>query len=108
MAALVAPWTGETGQPAFYRQISQADEAHTDEVEPLYPTIGIPVLVVWGRDDAWIPVDRAHRLAGLIPGARLQLVDGAGHLVQLDRPEALTAALTRWLSPAPDRAPKVR
>jgi pimeloyl-ACP methyl ester carboxylesterase len=54
---------------------------------------------VWGRDDAWIPVDRAHRLAGLIPGARLQLVDGAGHLVQLDRPEALTAALTRWLSP---------
>ncbi|RYP83076.1 alpha/beta hydrolase [Nocardioides guangzhouensis] len=99
MDELVAPWLGASGQPAFYRQVAQADEAHTDEVEPLYPTIGLPVLVVWGREDAWIPVDRAHRLAGLVPGARLELVDGAGHLIQLDRPEALAAALTRWLSP---------
>ncbi len=95
---LVAPWTGEEGQAAFYRQIAQADEAHTDEIEPRYPDLDLPVLVVWGEEDRWIPVDRAHRLHDLIPDSRLRVIEGAGHLVQLDRPEALTATLTRWLS----------
>ena len=96
--ALVAPWSDDVGQAAFYRQIEQADEAYTDEIEPLYPTIELPTLVVWGQDDVWIPVDRAHRLCELIPDARLHLIENAGHLVQLDQPEALTAALTSWLS----------
>jgi pimeloyl-ACP methyl ester carboxylesterase len=56
------------------------------------------VLIVWGREDTWIPVDRAHRLAGVIPGAELQLLDRAGHLVQLDQPVGLATALQCWLS----------
>ena len=95
---LVAPWLGQEGQAAFYRQIAQADQRYTDEVEPLYPTLDLPVQVVWGTEDTWIPVDRAHRLAEAIPGARLDLVPGAGHLIQLDSPERLTAILQRFLS----------
>ncbi len=94
---LVAPWLGAAGQAAFYRQIAEADEAYTREIEPLYPELDLPVLVVWGLEDAWIPVDRAHRLAKLIPGARLELVEGAGHLIQLDQPAALATILHRWL-----------
>ena len=51
-----------------------------------------------GRDDTWIPVDRADRLAGLIPGSRVRVIDDAGHLVQLDQPTALAVTLTQWLS----------
>ncbi|GAB4085636.1 alpha/beta hydrolase [Myceligenerans cantabricum] len=104
LARLVEPWTGEAGQPAFYRQIAQADERFTREVEPHYPEITVPTHVVWGAEDAWIPPDRAERLAGAIPGATLTLVPGAGHLVQLDAPVALAAELERWLgtvTPAP-------
>ena len=54
--------------------------------------------VVWGTEDTWIPVDRAHRLAELVPGARLDLVEDAGHLVQLDAPDRLIAILRRWLA----------
>ena len=95
--ALTLPWLDDVGQAAFYRQIAEADEVYTDHVEPLYPQIDLPVLVVWGRDDAWIPVDRAHRLQEMIPGARLLVIEQAGHLIQLDQPEALSAALTEWL-----------
>ncbi|WP_037356146.1 alpha/beta fold hydrolase [Amycolatopsis orientalis] len=95
---LVRPWLGEAGQAAFYRQIAQADQRYTDEIEPRYREISIPTLVVWGTEDTWIPVDRAHRLAGMIPGAGLELVRSAGHLIQLDAPEALTASLHRWLA----------
>jgi pimeloyl-ACP methyl ester carboxylesterase len=96
--ALVAPWLDDEGQAAFYRQIEQADESYTDEVEARYASLDVPTLVVWGQDDTWIPVDRAHRLRDLIPGARLHLVEDAGHLIQLDQPEALTATLTTWLT----------
>lgn len=98
MDELVAPWLDDVGQAAFYRQIAQADQAYTDQVEPHYPEIDLPVLVVWGRDDTWIPVDRAHRLTQLITGAELRIIDNAGHLIQLDQPAALTATLTAWLS----------
>ena len=95
---LARPWLTDVGQAAFYRQISQADEAYTDEIEPRYSTLALPTHVVWGRDDAWIPVDRADRLAETIPGARLEIVEGAGHLIQFDQPARLAATLQRWLS----------
>jgi pimeloyl-ACP methyl ester carboxylesterase len=98
MDALVAPWVEGPGQAAFYRQIAQSDQAYTDEIESRYGELAVPVLVVWGREDTWIPVDRAHRLSRLIPGAQLRIIDGAGHLVQLDQPEALAATLALWLS----------
>jgi len=97
MDSLVKPWLGEQGQAAFYRQIAQADEAFTDEVEGSYGRLDIPVRVIWGREDRWIPLDRAHRLVRMVPSAQLQVIDGAGHLIQLDKPAALSAALTRWL-----------
>ncbi|MEW2354387.1 alpha/beta fold hydrolase [Spirillospora sp. NPDC029432] len=95
--ALVEPWLGEDGRPAFYRQIAQADQRYTDEVQGRYGEIAIPVLVCWGTADAWIPVAKGHELAAAIPGARLHLIEGAGHLVQEDAPAELTAALMGFL-----------
>lgn len=55
-------------------------------------------MIVWGTEDTWIPVDRAERLAQLIPGAELTLIERAGHLIQLDSPAAVTSRL-RWRRP---------
>jgi pimeloyl-ACP methyl ester carboxylesterase len=96
--ALVAPWLGPTGQTALYRQMAEADEAYTDEIEPLYPSIAVPTLVVWGREDSWLPAAQADQLAAVIPGAQLELVDGAGHLIQLDQPIPLATHLRDWLT----------
>src|SRR5690606_6915624 len=96
--ALVAPWLGERGQAAFYRQIAQADQRHTEQVRPRYPELDLPVLVCWGEQDAWIPPERGRELAALIPGARLRMLRGAGHLVQQDAPAQLTAALVEFLA----------
>ncbi|KUN19906.1 alpha/beta hydrolase [Streptomyces antibioticus] len=95
---LVQPWLGEEGQAAFYRQIAQADQAYTDEIQDRYGEIAIPTLICWGEDDTWIPVAKGHELAARIPGARLELIAGAGHLVQEDAPAQLTAALLDFLN----------
>ena len=41
-----APWIGEVGQRAVYRQIAQMDQSHTDEVEVLYDLIDSQVRVL--------------------------------------------------------------
>jgi pimeloyl-ACP methyl ester carboxylesterase len=94
--ALVEPWTGELGQPALYRQIEQADERFTDEVEERYGDIDEPVHIIWGTEDAWIPVDHALRLHAAMPGSSLALIDDAGHLIQLEAPVRLATELTHW------------
>jgi pimeloyl-ACP methyl ester carboxylesterase len=98
LETLVAPWLDAEGQAAFYRQIAQADQAYTDEIQGRYPSLDLPVLVAWGVNDTWIPVDRAHLLAELIPDAQLELIEEAGHLVQLDQPVQLATRLHRWLT----------
>jgi pimeloyl-ACP methyl ester carboxylesterase len=99
---LVEPWLGADGQLAFYRQIAQADQRYTDEIQDGYGTIEIPVLVCWGGDDAWVPPAKGQELASLIPGARLRLIPGAGHLVQEDAPAELTEALLTFLREYPE------
>ncbi|MGY1455634.1 alpha/beta fold hydrolase [Streptomyces sp. SS8] len=96
--ALLAPWSDESGRAAFYRQIAQADQRFTDEIQGLYPRITVPVTVCWGEQDTWIPVAKAHELASLVPGARLRLIPGAGHLVPLDAPALLLAELLGFLA----------
>ncbi|MHA6631063.1 alpha/beta fold hydrolase [Pseudonocardia sichuanensis] len=97
--ALVAPWVTDGGQQAFYHQLAarRHDQRYTDAMQERYATIGVPVLVCWGEDDSWVPVERGRELADRIPGAQLRIIPGAGHLVQEDRPAELTAALVEFL-----------
>ena len=66
---------------------------------PLLPTLGgIPVLVVAGAEDQITPRERAKAMADAIPGARLVVLPGVGHLSPVERPEAVTAALAVFLA----------
>ena len=98
---LVSPWTGPAGQPAFYRQIAQADQKYTDEIQHRYGDIAIPVTVCWGEDDDWIPPAKGEQLAAAVPGAALHLVPDAGHLVQLDAPGPVLDLVRGFLRSAP-------
>ena len=97
LAPYVAPWLGDVGQRAFYRQIQQADQRFTDEIEPLYGEIRAPVDILWGADDAWIPPETAARLQSRIPGSTVRLIDSAGHFLQEDAPAAVSGAILEVL-----------
>ncbi|OKI09200.1 alpha/beta hydrolase [Streptomyces sp. CB02923] len=93
---LVEPWCTEEGRPAFYRQIQQNGLDTTADLDGRYGEIAVPTLVCWGAQDTWLPVTWAHGLVSAIPGARLRLFEGAGHLVQEDAPAELATALAAF------------
>jgi pimeloyl-ACP methyl ester carboxylesterase len=97
-AMLLEPWTTVGGKAAFYRQIAQTDERFLDEIQAHLGELDTPVRILWGTEDSWIPVDVADRLGARIPGATVQRIPGAGHLVQLDAPVALANEVRAWLT----------
>jgi 3-oxoadipate enol-lactonase len=59
--------------------------------------IQVPTLVVTGAADGLIPGEEAALMAGSVPGARLVVLPGAGHLANLEAPGAFNAALREFL-----------
>jgi 2-hydroxy-6-oxonona-2,4-dienedioate hydrolase len=57
----------------------------------------VPTLVLWGRDDALVPVVYAEEFAERIEGSRVQLLDDCGHAMQGDQPERMFSAITEFL-----------
>jgi pimeloyl-ACP methyl ester carboxylesterase len=60
--------------------------------------IAVPTLVVWGREDALVPVVYAEEFAGRIEGSRVQVLDDCGHAMEGDQPEQMLKAITEFLA----------
>ncbi len=60
--------------------------------------IHVPTLVIAGCDDTVIPPSESESLARSIPGAKLKLIPGAGHLLAFEKPDAFNEALRCWLA----------
>lgn len=71
------------------------------DVSDALAEVTVPVTVVHGRRDVLLPPRNGRRIAEAIPHAQLELVDGAGHMLPLERP-ALIADL---LEATADRRP---
>ncbi len=57
----------------------------------------VPTLIVWGKDDAVVPVEYAQDFASHIKEARVQIVDGAGHAPQLEKLDQVLPAVLGFL-----------
>ncbi len=64
--------------------------------------LAVPTLVQCGRQDAWADVAQHEALAAEIPAgwAVLDIIENAGHMAPMERPEAVAASLLRWLETA--------
>jgi len=59
-----------------------------------------PVIVIWGRQDRVLPVEHAADAKGVMPQARVELIDDCGHLPQVERTDAFLATLLPFLDRA--------
>ena len=61
--------------------------------------LDIPTLVIWGREDTVTPLAQGKDIAGLLPDARLVVLDGVNHIPHLERPELVVEAIQAFLPP---------
>ena len=65
----------------------------------LLPGIATPTLVVWGREDAIIPLNVGQRYLRAIPGATAKILDRCGHLPDMEQPDAFVQVVLDFLAP---------
>ncbi|MNL89717.1 3-oxoadipate enol-lactonase 2 [compost metagenome] len=58
----------------------------------------MPTLVIVGEQDPTTPPAEAEAMAKAIPGARLVVIPGAGHLANLEQPDAFNAAVREFMA----------
>jgi pimeloyl-ACP methyl ester carboxylesterase len=98
------PWTAEEEAQAEQNREMAARllwkpymRSHT--LAGLLGGIATPTLVVWGREDAIIPLEVCDRFVRAIPGATATVLDRCGHMPEMERPEAFVRAVLDFLAP---------
>lgn len=78
------------------------------DITPRLGAIAAPTLVVWGQHDRLLPPEMGREIQRRIPGARLEIIAGAGHNPQWERPAAFNRVVLEFLSQARDEESESR
>jgi pimeloyl-ACP methyl ester carboxylesterase len=84
-----------TRQSVFYGDLLACDAF---DVMDRLAEISSPTLVICGDQDKMTPVRANQHVASQIPGARVELIVNAGHMVMLERPEIVASLLADFIS----------
>jgi pimeloyl-ACP methyl ester carboxylesterase len=95
---VVRTMADETGPAVFARQ--QTAIMNRPDSRPDLAMIRCPTLVLVGAEDAVTPPEHAAEICDAVPGARLEVIAGAGHLSTLEQPGAVAGVLGDWLTGA--------
>jgi pimeloyl-ACP methyl ester carboxylesterase len=71
--------------------------AHNPKLVRRLHRIDVPVLLLWGESDGIVTPAYGRAYAERIPGARFEVIAGAGHVPQIEQPEAFVASVARFL-----------
>lgn len=107
---LVSPRTAET-RPEVVTEVRRLMEgtrvetltgglkamAERPDSVPLLAGLSMPTLIVVGEDDKATPVESSRAMAAAIPGAQLAIIPGAGHVSNIEQPDAFNQALAGFL-----------
>jgi pimeloyl-ACP methyl ester carboxylesterase len=85
----------DTGADLFARQ-SDATLTRSNHWRTLALS-KVPTLLVWGAADRFVSIDVGRRIAGLMPQARFESLEGCGHFPTLERPSLCTKIAREWL-----------
>ncbi|NUO65704.1 MAG: alpha/beta fold hydrolase [Gemmatimonadaceae bacterium] len=65
---------------------------------PTLKTIDVPTLIVVGAEDVATPVEDARKMHEAIAGSTLEIIEGAGHLSNLERPAAVNHVMSEFIA----------
>jgi pimeloyl-ACP methyl ester carboxylesterase len=70
------------------------------QLPALLKLVDTPALVIWGGADQVVPVDSGRQYSEVLPNGRLEIIEEAGHAVELEEPERVAELVTSFVSGA--------
>jgi pimeloyl-ACP methyl ester carboxylesterase len=93
----IRPFASVEGRDAFMQHLRALDARETRAMAPQLAEIAAPTAVIWGAHDPFLPLKIGKRLAAAIPGATLEIVQGARHFTPEDAPRPIADAIAALL-----------
>jgi pimeloyl-ACP methyl ester carboxylesterase len=94
--------------PQAIRSLLASRSLHPDAVERLLRRVTARALILWGREDQWIPVRDAARFAATLPGSRVVVLDRCGHMPQEELPAEVARLIQEFVSDGGTDLPKAQ
>jgi 2-hydroxymuconate-semialdehyde hydrolase len=95
--AYAEPFAHPAGARAFFRAVRAIDGLGLAGREADLGSLEIPVLLLWGEEDPFLPVELAERLNEAMPTSSLALLPGCSHFLPEDAPETLVPLVYEYL-----------
>ncbi len=90
------------GYPRAYlgsvRALARPESFQSDLLLARLAASTLPLMLVWGEGDRLLPLARAREAHRLLPGARLEVIEGAGHSPQSEQPDQFNRVLEDFLA----------
>jgi len=83
---------------ATLRSVVGTEGQRVSAADRFYLAEEVPVLIIWGARDPIIPVGHGEEAHRVLPGSRLEIFDGVGHLPQVEQPSRFITVLEDFLA----------
>ncbi|HEX4903527.1 MAG TPA: alpha/beta fold hydrolase [Acidimicrobiales bacterium] len=83
----------------FHTRVDAMRMLRDFDLRPVLPDVRVPTVVVAGTHDRLTPLPGNEAIADLIPGARLEVLPGMGHMLMFEAPDAVTDAIVQASKP---------
>ncbi|HUS10540.1 MAG TPA: alpha/beta hydrolase [Pyrinomonadaceae bacterium] len=96
--AYATPIASPGGRHALLQTVRHCIPPNADDIIAKLPTITVPTLILWGRQDQIIPLRVGQSLHQLIPNSTLEIIEECGHVPQEEKPAETVAIISRFLA----------
>jgi pimeloyl-ACP methyl ester carboxylesterase len=96
--AYSAPFANPGARYALLQTAKQCIPSNIDGIIAKLPTLTVPTLIVWGRQDQVIPFKVGQLLHQLIPNSNLEVIEECGHVPHEEKPAETVALISRFLA----------
>lgn len=99
----IARWAALQRAPGHRPILMSLSPGKVAASKEVLSAIKVPTLILWGEVDPIIKVESGHKFAEAIPGSKLIVYPGIGHLPQIENPEQSAGDVAAFLTPQPGR-----
>lgn len=96
--AYSGPIASRAGRHALLQTAKQCIPPRSDELIAKLSSITVPTLLLWGREDAVIPLNVGQLLEQAIPNSKLEVIDNCGHIPQEEKPDETIERISKFMA----------